>query len=569
MQRKIAIGILAACGIAIWLARPGVRLETGSGGKAAQPTSTAGVLVFDLRDGATSEEIAAFELRYGLKLEYSHEVAGDEALLRAQVDDLAAVADRVRDDPLVELVEPAFRLEAHGFPDDPRYAEQWNMTLIGALTGWRAGGGRGVTVAVLDTGISSVEDLQSTRIGDGLSVIPGVPEAIDDHGHGTHVAGSVAQSTHNGVGVTGVAPGATVLPFKVLSGQGSGASDRIAAAIDEAADRGVDVINMSLGGPHSDVLAKAAADAARRGVLVVASAGNTGRRGLGCPGGVREVIGVAATGPTDERAPYSTYGDGVEIAAPGGDLGRPGGGILQDTIDGEGGQGHAYKSFQGTSMASPHIAGALAVLMGMGLAPRAAVHALYDTARDLGPPGFDEQFGHGRVDVAAAVRHTALFRGGMRSAIGGGFALALALLIGVRRRLVAIAVPVAALAAGGLFFLPLLPISPGWATHLLSLDAMRWSGPILGFGWVHNPVWASALPAVALTFLLGLFRPFAPWVAGVAAGFGAIAICGAANQSLAAFDGATVNSIWLLANGAICLGAAAAVMIARRVEYST
>ena len=188
------------------------------------------------------------------------------------------------------------------------YGRQWNLKAMGAPAAWkRTKQGDGIIVAVVDTGVTKVEDLQGTKVLEGSSFVPGVKKALDDQGHGTHVAGTIAQTTHNGKGVAGVAPKATILPIKVLSGSGSGASPWIASGIDQAVDDGAKVINLSLGGGYSLIIHNAVKKARKKGVIVVAAAGNSGRQGVGYPGGLKETIGVSALGPDGELAPYSSW----------------------------------------------------------------------------------------------------------------------------------------------------------------------------------------------------------------------------------------------------------------------
>lgn len=558
--------MLAGCALVAWLAHPREFARTGASGAAAPAAAGPGVLVLDLVDDTSQADIDAFAARHGLTLTYSSDVSADEALLRAEVPDLAAALAKVAGDPLVEVAEPELAMQAFGYPDDPLYAKQWSMPMIGAPIGWRAGGGRGVTVAVLDTGVSPVEDLAAERLLEGHVFVPSVKTSRDDQGHGTHVAGTIAQATHNGKGVVGVAPGVRVLPYKVLGGpSGGGTNDGIAAAIDHACDEGAHIINLSLGGPHSAVLTKAVHDAAARGVLVVAAAGNSGHEGLGSPADAVEAIGVSAVGPGGTLAPYSTWGAGVEIAAPGGDTSKPDGGILQDTIEGP--DGHAYKAFQGTSMATPHVAGALAVLLSMGLAPEAATDALYAAAHDAGEAGFDTKYGHGRLDLSAAVRGVLLKRNAARALLAVLLALGLALLIGSTGPATVVVAAVGALTAGGLWMLPLAPLEPSALTHLLSLDLLRWPVPLLGVGALHNPVWASALLPVLVVFALGLFRGTGPLAAGLSLGLGVTLLAGASEHSLNAFSPGTLNTVWLLANGGVAVLGAALVLLARKLEY--
>ncbi len=519
-----------------------------------------GVVVFDLVDDTSLSAIEDFERRHGIDLVYSTEVSMDEALLRAEVDDPAELLARVAEDPLIEVAEPLVWMEALGYPNDPLWDQQWNMARIGVETGWQVGAGAGVHVAILDTGVSRVEDLEGIKLAEGMSFVSGVRSSQDDHGHGTHVAGTVAQATNNGRGVAGVAPGVTVVPYKVLSARGIGGSDRIAAAVDHAADQGVAVINLSLGGVHSRVLHKAVEEAAARGVIVVAAAGNTGRKGVSCPGHAEHVLGVSAVGPTDKKASYTSYGPGVDLAAPGGDLklGKDAG-VIQDTIDGQG--GHAYRPFQGTSMAAPHVAGSAAVLRGMGVDARTTTEVLLRSTVDLGSPGKDPVFGHGRLDLRAAV-HRVLWRHrgvpfGLGALVGGLLGLFARVPVSARRRVCLSA----AATAGGLFFLPLIPLRPFWLVDLLSRGLVSWPALLVGPDWAHFPLWVSALPVMILAFFLGISRHLGPWIAGICAGFGTALIHGAAAGAIDPWWlGLGLDRMWLSLNGTLCLLCSLAVL---------
>jgi serine protease len=530
-------------------------LESGS----ADASAVSGTLVVDLIDGTSLDEAREAT---GLDLAWAHPLSADESLAVVDVPNLSATAARLENNPLVEVVEPVIEVEAFGYPDDPMYARQWNLKRVNATAGWRAGGGAGVIVAVIDTGVSAVPDLAETDVLSGISVVPGEPGAQDSHGHGTHVAGTVAQATNNGIGVAGVAPHATILPIKALSARGSGQSQWIATAIDEAADQGADIINMSLGGGYSGVIANAVEKAQARGVLIIAAAGNSGREGVGYPAALPGVIGVSAVGPDDGLAFYSSWGEGVDISAPGGDTRIPDGGILQDTVAPG---GHAYKEFQGTSMASPHVAGAAAVLWrSAGGDAEVVANVLQSSATDLGAPGFDAEYGHGRLDVRRAIRSLAVRHQGLLFAIGGIAAFLLAGLGGVgprRPRRAIITALAGGLTAGGAFFLPLLPLPPSQLLAMFSKPLLLWPSVLLPDALASNPLVLSALIPVGLTLLLGPTRLLGPIVAGVCAGVATHMLYGAMMGGLVVWPlaGAT-STVWLVLNGAIALMCAVAVV---------
>ncbi|MBE9035384.1 S8 family peptidase [aff. Roholtiella sp. LEGE 12411] len=285
-------------------------------------------------------------------------------------------------------------------PNDQYYSKQWNLHKIGIEGAWSQTKGSGITVAVIDTGITRVRDLYETKFVKGYDFVNDQEEAKDDNGHGTHVAGTIAQATNNKYGVAGIAYEANLMPLKVLSSYGGGTVADIAEAIKFAADQGADVINMSLGGGGESQLLKQAIEYAhRKGVAIVAAAGNENANGSSYPARYPHVIGVSAFGPDGERAPYSNFGGGVDISAPGGsDAGK----ILQETID-ENGEG-VFLGLQGTSMASPHVAGVTALIKAAGIKePDEILKVLKQSARVIQDDGLN-YYGAGQLNAEAAVK---------------------------------------------------------------------------------------------------------------------------------------------------------------------
>ena len=312
-------------------------------------------------------------------------------------------------------------------PNDPRYAEQWNFQMVGAEAAWKRSRGTGVVVAVIDTGVSGTSsgkgqacrDFGSTTFTAGYDFVNRDTDPYDDHGHGTHVAGTIAEATNNSEGVAGLAYGATIMPLKVLSASGSGTSADIADAIRWAADKGANVINMSLGSPFPDAVIRSACTyASKKGVVIVAAAGNSGKQGVGYPAAYSECIAVSSVGPSGKLAGYSSWGKQVALAAPGGDIGGysdrdESAGILQNTnLPVEfGGQGDGYYAFQGTSMASPHVAAAAALVMAQGIKDPVKVRkALIESAAKV-TGGDVKKYGAGILNVDNATALAAKWTG--------------------------------------------------------------------------------------------------------------------------------------------------------------
>lgn len=309
-------------------------------------------------------------------------------------------------------------------PDDPLFRAQWALRAIGAPEAWAVSRGSGAIVAVLDTGVAYEDfgdhrrapDLAATPFAPGWDFVGDDPHPNDEPvpgrpSHGTHVAGVIAQTSGNGIGSAGVAPEATIMPVRVLGADRQGDEATIARGLRFAADKGAHVANLSFGGPAIGAeLTEAVAYAVRRGVTVVASAGEDGSDAVTFPAALSEVIAVGAVRLDNTRAPYSNYGEALDLVAPGGDLSRDQNGddlddgIVQQTLHGQ----HNTFCFcfvEGTSAAAAHVSGVAALLVASGRAatPAEVRDALLGTAKDLGAPGRDDEFGAGLVQASAAM----------------------------------------------------------------------------------------------------------------------------------------------------------------------
>jgi serine protease len=334
----------------------------------------------------------------------------------------------------------------------PWWAIQWNFLGppgfgVDAPTAWshlravRRPGGRGVVVAVLDSGVAyrtfgryrRSPDFRHTRFVAPYDFVDHDRRPLDDFGHGTFMAGAIAESTNNGTGLTGLAYGASIMPVRVLDREGKGNAAVIARAIRYAARHGAKVINLSIefdwdvdAREIPDVLA-AIAYANARGALVVAAAGNQSDRTLAYPARARQALAVGATTADGCLADYSNTGRGLDLVAPGGGWDAI---LASDPRCGSGVEGadvsqisfspcaagvvgrcgpRAFRliSLEGTSVACPQASAAAALVIASGVLgrnPRPAQieRRLKQTARDLGPPGPDPAYGAGLLDAGAA-----------------------------------------------------------------------------------------------------------------------------------------------------------------------
>jgi subtilisin family serine protease len=292
---------------------------------------------------------------------------------------------------------------------DPRRGEQWNLDLIEADAAHAVSTGAGATVAIVDSGVQADHPDLAGRIGPGYDFVDHDATPQDGDGHGTHVTGIIGAASGNGIGIESVAPGATLMPVRVLGNDGSGNIDDVARGIDWAREHGADVINLSLG---SDVPLVGAAggdsfDAAIRraiaaGIVVVAAAGNNGVPVCEQPAASDGLLCVGAVDRRRQRSFFSSFGAGLGLVAPGGSGASSGGAdVGEDVLSTY--AGSTYRELAGTSQAAPHVSGVAALLVARGVRGQAAVKRLLATATDLGAPGTDAEYGAGLVDARAAV----------------------------------------------------------------------------------------------------------------------------------------------------------------------
>ncbi len=298
--------------------------------------------------------------------------------------------------PNIELIE------ADGIAQVTGETTPWGVSKVNAPDAHALGlKGSGVRVAVIDTGVDyNHPDLASNYLG-GYDYVNNDNDPMDDHSHGTHVAGTVV-AIDNDIGVLGIAPDVGIYALKAADAGGSCSYSDIIASINWAVENNADVITMSLGGSYSSTLKTACDNAYESGVVLVGAAGNSGGPVI-YPAGYGSVIAVSATDSNDVKASWSSYGPEVELAAPGVSV--------YSTMPGS---SYGYKS--GTSMATPHVTGSVALLLSTDISgsdldfdndgtwdPEEVRSRLQSTATDLGETGKDDYYGYGLVNVLAAV----------------------------------------------------------------------------------------------------------------------------------------------------------------------
>ncbi|WP_052461863.1 S8 family peptidase [Sporosarcina koreensis] len=309
---------------------------------------------------------------------------------------LSKAETKLQRNPLVETVEPNYERAVDMTVNDPFYGQQWWVDHVQAPALWAHAGkqAKSVTVAVIDSGIDSAIPDFAGRIAQGAyNFTDGTSDVQDVNGHGTAVAGVIAAALNNRYGITGIAGpfDVKILPLKTIKADGTGTVSMNVQAIDYAIRRGVDVINISQGGPAASVIEK---DAIRRaedaGILIVASAGNDAGKGnpVMYPAAYDKVLSVASVDQRNQHSAFSTYNDQVDLSAPGERI----------ATNAPGGE---FVLMSGTSFSAPIAAGAAAMVQAEypGLSPAETKALLMETAKDLGAPGRDPLYGAGVLDL--------------------------------------------------------------------------------------------------------------------------------------------------------------------------
>lgn len=492
-----------------------------TGVRTAPPNTTE--IVVDLDDDVWDYQVRALGEETHLTLRpNSQEMVSEDRLYIVRVPnaDVQSTLNLLRNRPHVHNVEINREMRALFVPNDPMYNQQWGMQRVGLNNSSDISCGRGALVAVIDTGVACENHGPYTRLSDlaGTVCVPGwnfvsdTAHANDDQGHGTHVAGTIAQTTNNELGGAGVAYCATIMPVKVLDSRGSGSLADVAEGIRWAADHGANVINMSLGASgHSRIMDEAVEYAHHKGTIVICAAGNESDD-VGSPANAPFAIAVSATDSRDDLAYFSNTGPEIAIAAPGVD-------ILQQTICERGeNRCEQFASWSGTSMASPHAAGVAALAVSMGVTDPDEIKNVmrrYASAPRNGQRDH-HQYGAGIVSAEGLTSGILWHHGLVRTGFLGLFA---AMLYWIIRsgggKMDFSGIPAAVQMGVGLFF---LPVAFGQFTNFLAVPVAMWDIALFGANW-HLWLPFCNVGIVGIATALFFSRPsFRPWIGALALG---------------------------------------------------
>jgi len=327
------------------------------------------------------------------------------------LNSLENIISQLKKEPFISRVEKNYLAYKAMSPNDKFFSPlQWNFKRIGVERAWDRSTGASVIVAVLDTGIKqSLEDLSNTHFVAGYDFINHDNDPTDDEGHGSHVCGTIAQSTNNHLGVAGIAYHSIIMPLKVLDSDGCGRYTQIADGIYWAVDHGAQIINMSFSGMNNQGFLKEAIDYAwSHGALLVCAAGNNKSGVPEWPAAYQNCISVSSSAGNDRPASYSNFGSTIDLCAPGGDTGDFNNDQYEDMIlqNAFTSSGDGYYFFAGTSMSAAHVSGVAALVYSVNpvFSNTLVREILEKSAEDIGAPGKDSYFGYGMVDAYGAVK---------------------------------------------------------------------------------------------------------------------------------------------------------------------
>ena len=356
---------------------------------------TPGELLIKFKAGVSNEKAKEICARHGAYVDGEVTQIGVK-LIKVPEHALETVMSALGNNPNIEFVEPNFIVKAATLPNDPSYSSQWHLLKISAPAGWDINTGlTEVVIAVIDSGVDSDHPDLVDKLVSGYNFLDGydIYNTDDVFGHGTAVAGTAAATTNNAIGVAGVNWQSKIMPLVALKSDGYGTINDTIEAITYAADNGADVINLSLGGSCSSSSEELAVNYAwNAGIVIIACAMNEGINTPHYPAAYENVVAVSATNSSDTLASFSNYGDWIDIAAPGTSI------LTTNRYSG-------YGYWNGTSFSSPIVAGLAALILSVepDLTNAQVVDLIEQYADDIGDPGYDINFGHGRVNVYASL----------------------------------------------------------------------------------------------------------------------------------------------------------------------
>lgn len=355
--------------------------------------------------------------------------SSDVRLMQVPAGREVEIAKALSADPGVDFAEPNYRYYAFDTtPNDPHFGKQWAHTRMQSEAAWDVStGNSSITIAIIDSGVDLGHPDLAGKLVAGHDFVDDDNTPSDANGHGTHVAGIAAAVTNNATGIAGTSWGAKIMPVRVLDAAGSGYNADITDGMTWAYQHGADILNLSLGGTtYSQAMQNAVNAAHTAGSLIVAAMGNCRNSGPSCPtanpvtypAAYDNVFAVSATDSADTYANYSQYGTHCDIAAPGGEMtyyGDPGG-IFSTMptyavyLTSNYGYLNNYDRLQGTSQASPHVAGLAALVWSVvpTLTHDEVQNVIEQTADDLGPAGWDQNYGWGRINAYTTLTSVAV-----------------------------------------------------------------------------------------------------------------------------------------------------------------
>lgn len=389
---------MLACIVMLTLVLGPAAALAGPSGTSAAPPHSAEQFLVKFRPGTPAATVRAINAANRVSQKTAIERIDVRVLTVPPGKTAEEMVARYAKNPNVEFAEVDALAQATLAPNDPLYPRQWAHPYVNTPAAWDLTiGSSSIVVAVLDTGLDTTHPEMAGRVVAGYDYINNDADPSDDNGHGTRAAGIALATGNNGAGVAGMDWNARVMPVKVLDSTGYGSWSAVAQGLTFAADNGARVINMSLGGPASSTLQSAIKYAYGKGCVIAAASGNENSGTPIYPAGYSEVIAVGSVFQ-DVRSYFSNYGPHLDVVAPGESI---------DTIA----MGGTYGRFTGTSAATPFVAGLAGLMLGAApdKTPAQVMAAITSTARDLGATGWDQHYGWGHIDAAAAI-----------AAVGGG-----------------------------------------------------------------------------------------------------------------------------------------------------